>query len=159
MNHHAGLLVEHQHIIIFIYYVQRNVFRKNLKPAALVRHHKLDHITGTYDIIGLHYLVIHTDIFSLDGKLDTMTRGIFHMGGQILVDSHRYLTCRNVKAVVFEHLLLFILVCHFISGLRKIKTVILRRTEIFSRHIIKIKEFLIHLLAVLSVLPALLTDR
>ena len=117
MHHHTGLFVKNQQIIIFIYNIQRNVFRQNLQAATLVRHHKLDHISGAHYIISLDDLVIDPYIFSLYSQLYAMTGSIFHMRGKIFIHSHRYLTGRNIEAVMFEHFLLLIFVRYLITCL------------------------------------------
>ena len=117
MNNHSGLLVEHQHVIILMYNVQRNILRKDLEAATLIRHHELHDITRTNYVVRLYDLVVYTDVFRLDGKLDTMARGIFHMRRKIFVHTHRDLSGRNVKAVMLEHLLLLILIGNLITSL------------------------------------------
>ena len=116
VDHHSGLLVDHKNIVVFMYHIERNSLRQDLESAALVRHHELDHIARTDHIIRLDDLFVHTDIFCLDGELDTVARGVLHMGRKILVDTHRHLTCRNVEPVMFEHFLLFVLICDFVAG-------------------------------------------
>ena len=138
MNHHAGLLVQHKHIVILMNYVQRNILRKNLQPTSLIRHDKSHHIARTDDIVGLHDPVVHAYIFRLDCQLDTVTGGVFHMRCKILVHTHRDLPCRNVETIMLEHLLLLVLISHLVPGLERI--------EILYRILVKVHELLIHLL-------------
>ena len=114
MHHHTRLFIKHQHIIILVNNVEWNVLRKDFQSPSLVRHHKCDDITRTHYIIGLDYFIVHTDVVSLDRKLDSVTRGVLHMGGQILVHTHWSLALVDVKAVVLEHLLLFVLKFEYI---------------------------------------------
>ena len=48
MNHHSGRFVYDENIIILINYIQRNVLRHDIHPAAAVRHHETDDIPGTH---------------------------------------------------------------------------------------------------------------
>ena len=121
MNNHAGLLVEHKHVIILMDNVQRNSLRKDLKSTTLIRHNECHHITGTHNIVCLYDLVVYTDILRLYGKLDAMAGCVFHVRRKILVDAHRNLTCSDVKAVMLEHLLLFILIRHLVAHLSRIE--------------------------------------
>ena len=50
MHHHAARLVKHYHIVIFINYIQRNVFRYGFNRLRFGNiHHK--HFAGTYFVI------------------------------------------------------------------------------------------------------------
>ena len=117
MDHHASLLIQYKHVVILIYDIQRDILRKYLQSTTLVRHHKLDDISGTDNIIGLYYLLIDPDIFGLYPQLYAMTGSIFHVRRKILVHTHRLLTGRNVEPVMFEHLLLLIFVSYIIKFL------------------------------------------
>ncbi len=60
------------------------------------------------------------------------------MGGEIFVHPHRGLSLVDVKAVMLEHLLLLVLICHLVTGLYGVK--------IHNRLFLKVKEsvFRIH---------------
>ena len=120
MHNHAGFLVQHQHILILMYNIQRNRFRKDFKTTTLIRHHKRHNIPRTDNVVGLDNLFIYTDILCLDGKLNTMTGGVLHMRREVLVHTHRDLTGSDVKPVMFKHLLLFVLIRHLKDVLLKI---------------------------------------
>ena len=117
MHYHSGFLIQYKDIVIFIYYIQRNIFRKYLQSSSLIWHDECNDITGTDDIVRLYDLLIDTDILGLYGKLDTMARGVLHMRSKIFVHTHRDLTGSNVEAIMLEHLLLLILICHLVTRL------------------------------------------
>ena len=138
MHHHTGFLVQDKHIIILIYDVKRDIFRKDFQTTPLIWHHKSHHITGTDYVVCLYDLFVDSYVFRFDSKLDTMARSIFHMRCKILVHTHRNLTGSNVEAIMLKHFLLFILICDLVPGIYRI--------EVLNRRIIKIKEsFLCHL--------------
>ena len=126
MDHHSGRLVNDQHVIVLVDYVQRDVLRKYFQAPSLIGHHEGHHIAGTYNIVGLDDLVVHPDILGLDGQLDTVAGCVLHVGGEPLVHSDRFLTRSDVEAVVLEHPLLLVFrkgciveeillhLCHFI---------------------------------------------
>ena len=58
VDHHACRLVYHQKVIVFIYDVQRDVFRKDLKAPPLIGHDEADDIRRTHYVIGLHDFVV-----------------------------------------------------------------------------------------------------
>ena len=91
VHHHAGRLVHHQHVIVFIYYIQGNVFREYLQAAALVRHNELDHVARTDHVVGLYGNVVHQHIAHLDGLLHPAPGGVLLVRGNELVYTHRLL--------------------------------------------------------------------
>ena len=53
MHHHAARLVKHYHIVIFVNYIQRNVFRYGFNRLRFGNiHHK--HFAGAYFVIGFY---------------------------------------------------------------------------------------------------------
>ena len=117
MNNHSSLLIKDKYVIIFMNYIQRNSLRQNFKTTTLIWHDKSHDIARADNIVSLDDLVIHANILSLDCQLDTMTRGILHMSGKILIHTHRNLSGCNIKAIMLEHFLLFILIRYLITGL------------------------------------------
>ena len=109
MDHHAGGFVDHQDVVILISDVQRNVFRKNLHPAPLIRHHELDDVAGADDSIGLGRLVIDQDITQLDSLLDAVAGGVLLMGGDEFIYAKRRLALVGNQAEMLEHFLLVLL--------------------------------------------------
>ena len=109
MNHHSSRFVYDENIIIFIYYIERNVLRHDIHPAAAVRHHETDDIPGTHQQIGLGRLIPHLHISLLDGALDTVAGGVFQMGRHELVDADGLLPGIDIQPKMLEHTLFGIL--------------------------------------------------
>ena len=103
MHHHAGGLVHHQHVFVFIDDIQGDVFRKDLQAAPLVGHDKFDHVAGPDDVIGLHRSVVHQHVTQFDGVLDAAPGGVFLMLGDEAVHPHRRLAFVGHQAEVLKH--------------------------------------------------------
>ena len=102
VHHHSGRLVYHQHILVFIYDIQRNVLRQYLHSSAAVWHHETDDIPRTDYIIRFHHLLPHVYIAFLDGQLYPVTGSVLHMLGHILVYTHRSLSHIHIQAEMFK---------------------------------------------------------
>ena len=109
MYHHAGRLVHHEHVVIFINYIERNVLRDQVDAAAAVRHDETDDIPRTDKEIGLSGLLPYLNIAFFDSTLDTMSRSIFEMGRHELVDANGHLPGIDVETEMLEHSLFFVL--------------------------------------------------
>ena len=105
MYHHPGRLVDDEHIIVLVYYVKRNVLRKNLHPAPAIRHHEADDIARAYYEVGLDDLVAHVHISGLEGLLHAAAGGVLHVGRHVAVDAHGGLPLVHLKPEMFEKLL------------------------------------------------------
>ena len=103
MHHHAGGLVHHQHVVVFIDNVQGNVFRENLRAAALVRHHKLYNVARAHNVVGFYHFVVHQHVAQLDGLLHAVAGSVFLVGGNEFVYPERLLPFVYQKAEVLEH--------------------------------------------------------
>ncbi len=102
MHHHSGRLVYHEHVVVFVHYVERNVLRQDLEAPAAIRHNKSYHIAGTNYVIGLHDLVAYVHIAFLNCQLHAMTRCVLEMLRHIFVYAHRALPCIDVKSEMLE---------------------------------------------------------
>ena len=83
--HHAGLLVDDQNIVVFVLYVQGNVFGNNLGIARRIGHQHGNHITGLHLVILSFYLVIHQDATGLGRLLHLVAGGIADKIEQVFV--------------------------------------------------------------------------
>ena len=108
MHHHPRRLVHHEHIVIFIDDVERNILRDEVHAAAPVGHHEADHVSGTHEKIGLRRLLPHLNISLLDCTLDAMARSVFEVSRHELVDADGHLPCIDVQTEMFEHSLFFV---------------------------------------------------
>ena len=72
VDDHPCRLVEHQKVVVFIYYVERNVLRQYFKASSLVWHDECHHISRTDDAVCLCDLVVDPYIVLLDGALDAV---------------------------------------------------------------------------------------
>ena len=109
MHHHPRRLVHHEHVVIFIDDVERNVLRDEIDAAAPVRHYETDYVSRTHEQIRLRRLLPHLDISLLDGTLDTVTRSVFEVSGHELVDAYGHLPGIDVEPEMLEHSLFFVL--------------------------------------------------
>ena len=69
VDHHSGGLVYDHEVIVLIYNVKGNVFREDLQPAALIRHHELYHVLRTDYVIGLCRDIVNQHVPGLNGLL------------------------------------------------------------------------------------------
>ena len=109
MNDQAGRFVNHQQVVVFIDDVQRNVFGFDLHAAALVGHHKGDHIARPDLVVGLDDAVVHPHVFGLDGQLDAVAGSVGEVLGQKLVHAQRRLPAVGLQPEMLVHLLLLVL--------------------------------------------------
>ena len=105
VNHHPGGFVQDQYIIVLIDYIEGNILREYLYPAAAIGHHKLDDIARAYYVVRFNRFVGDVDIAFLYSELDSVTGGILHMLRHIFVDADGGLTRIHYEAEVFEHFL------------------------------------------------------
>ena len=103
VHHHAGRLVHHQHVIVFVNDVQGNVFRQNLRAAPLVGHDEFHHVARSDNVIGLDRFVVHQHIAQFDGLLHTVTGCVLLVGGDEFVYPQRLLAFVHQDAEMFEH--------------------------------------------------------
>ena len=103
VHHHAGGLVHHQYVVVFVGYVQGDVLRENLGSPALIGHHKLHHIPGAHDVIGLHGLFVHQHVAQLDGLLHAVAGGVLLVVCDVFVYADGLLPLVYVQAKMLEH--------------------------------------------------------
>ena len=120
MDHHPCRFVQHQHIIVFVHYVQGYILRQYLHSPAAVWHHEANHIAGTHYVIGLDRLVPYLHEALLDGALHPVTRGVLHMGRHIFVDTQGLLPRIDIKAEMFEQLFVLLFFQQFGINLREL---------------------------------------
>ena len=58
MHHKAGGLVYHQHISVFVYYIEGYVLSNDFKLVARAIHHHLHYIEWLYTVVALHGLAV-----------------------------------------------------------------------------------------------------
>ncbi len=109
MDHHAGGFVDHEHVVIFIDDLQRNLLRDDLQAAAPVGHHEADHVAGPDDVVGLDGGLPHPHVAFLEGLLDAVAGGVLEVGGHIFVDPDGRLPRIHFQTEVLEHFLRLLL--------------------------------------------------
>ena len=105
MDHHAGGLVDHEHVVVLVDDVQRDFLRDDLQPTAPVGHHEADHVAGPDDVVGLDGRLPHPHVAFLEGLLDAVAGSVLEVGGHVFVDPHGRLPRIHFQTEVLEHLL------------------------------------------------------
>ena len=105
MDHHPRRLVDHQHVVVFIDDIERDVLRDDLQSAAPVGHHETDHVARADDIVGLDGRLPHPHVAFLEGLLDAVAGRVLEVGGHIFVDPDGRLPRIHFQTEVLEHLL------------------------------------------------------
>ena len=102
MNHQSCRLIHHQQIIVFIYYIKRDILRYNLKIITGTIHHNAHHITRLDLIAALHRLPIHNHAICISRLLDTITRGLLHPVGKEFINTKQLLPliCHKTKMLI-----------------------------------------------------------
>lgn len=114
MYAHAGRLVDYQHVLILIDYVERNVFRLDLEAMALVRQHELNLVVRSDYGISLGRLPVEKDVASLYRKLNPVARSVLKVVRHEFIDPYRSLAYVGIEPEMLEHSLLFILLQIFL---------------------------------------------
>ena len=125
MHHHPGGLVDDHEVVVLVNYVKGDVFRENLKSAALIGHHELDYVLRAHYVICLGGDIVDQHVTGLYGLLDAAAGGVFLMRGNELVYAHRLLAavCHQTEMLVQD----VFFVGHY-SGILLVSRVRLRDT-------------------------------
>ena len=107
VDDHPGRLVDHQHVVILVDYVQRYILREYFQTSAAVGHYEADYIARTDYVIGFHEFVAYVHIAFPDGQLDAMTGSVLHVLSHVLVYSYGRLPDVHIEPEMLEHLRFF----------------------------------------------------
>jgi hypothetical protein len=77
MHHHAGLLVYHDHILIFMEDVKREVFREQLQFPGWVGQDHRNQIPGLYLVAGFDRNAVGKNVPGVGCRLDPAPGGTF----------------------------------------------------------------------------------
>ena len=72
MNAHAGRLIHHQQVFVFVNNVKRNILGYDLILIAGAVHHHRNLVARMHSVIAFHGCAVHTDALSLGGVLDAV---------------------------------------------------------------------------------------
>ena len=104
MNHQTCGLIDHQHRIILIYNVERNILGYDFTFVARAIHHHRNHVVGLYPIVRLYGLAVGEDTTGLGSLLNPVARCPLHVVDQKLVDAQKLLPLVGHKAEMLVHL-------------------------------------------------------
>ena len=106
--HQSGRLVDHQHVLVLISYVQIHLLGKYLETSAAVRQEYLYLIQGLYFVVGLYDRPVDPHIACVNGQLYAVPGCALYVRSEVLVYAQQTLAAVYGQAVMLEHPLFLI---------------------------------------------------
>ena len=113
MNHQPRGLVQHQHVLVFIYYIQRDIFRHDRIVRRLSVYQNLNHVQRLDFVVGRHRLAVSPHMCGIRCLLDAVARRTACVVHQKLIHAQRSLPAVRHNPESLKQLFLLLVLCIF----------------------------------------------